>query len=176
MKQIHNSLAFLYGEDRAPHLNERVQSLINSYRKRIPVYNRSLTERDAMLITYGDQVLAPDKKPLQTLGEFCQQQLKGVVSGIHLLPFYPWTSDDGFSVTDYRQIDPALGDWDDVISMQAHFRLMFDGVINHISAQSAWLQRFLQDDPRYRDYFITVEGNPDLSQVVRPRVHRRSKV
>jgi len=169
MKQIHNSLAFLYGENRAAHLNARVQFLIDSYRKRIPVYNRSLTERDAMLITYGDQVQASDKKPLLILSEFCQQYLKDVVSGIHILPFYPWTSDDGFSVTDYRQIDPALGDWDNVISMQDHFRLMFDGVINHISTQSAWFQRFLQDDPRYRDYFITIDGTPDLSQVVRPR-------
>jgi sucrose phosphorylase len=50
-----------------------------------------------------------------------------------------------------------------------HFRLMFDGVINHISAQSEWFKAFLQDDPKYRDYFIAVEGNPDLWQVVRPR-------
>jgi len=94
--------------------------------------------------------------------------LTDIVRGIHILPFYPWTSDDGFSVVDYRQIDPALGDWDDVSAMQ-NFRLMFDAVINHISSQSEWFQRFLQDDSRYCDYFITVEGEPNLSQVVRPR-------
>ncbi|MBK9601595.1 MAG: hypothetical protein IPO36_07080 [Anaerolineales bacterium] len=90
------------------------------------------------------------------------------ISGIHILPFYPWTSDDGFSVVDYRQIDPALGNWNDVSAMQ-NFRLMFDGVINHISSQSEWFQGFLHDDSNYRDYFITVEGDPNLSQVVRPR-------
>jgi sucrose phosphorylase len=46
---------------------------------------------------------------------------------------------------------------------------MFDGVINHISAQSEWFQAFLHADPKYRDYFIVVSGEPDLSQVVRPR-------
>ncbi|HMD81668.1 MAG TPA: alpha-amylase family glycosyl hydrolase, partial [Anaerolineales bacterium] len=92
-----------------------------------------------------------------------------VVKGIHILPFYPWTSDDGFSVVDYRKVDPALGDWKHISAMQSHFRLMFDGVINHISSQSEWFKAFLNDDPRYRDYFVVIEGSPDPSQVVRPR-------
>ncbi len=121
-----------------------------------------------MLITYGDQVQAPNEKPLQTLKAFCDSHLPGVLNSIHILPFYPWTSDDGFSVMDYRQIDPVLGTWDDVSSMQ-NFRLMFDGVINHISSQSDWFQKFLQDDLLYKDYFIVINGEPDLSQVVRPR-------
>jgi sucrose phosphorylase len=123
----------------------------------------------AILITYGDQLREPDRAPLRTLAEFCDEQLRGVVSGIHLLPFYPYSSDDGFSVIDYQQVDPALGTWDDVARIGQHFRLMFDGVINHISAQSEWFKAFLRDDPKYRDYFIAVEGDPDLSQVVRPR-------
>jgi sucrose phosphorylase len=127
-----------------------------------------LTERDSFLITYGDQVQAQDEKPLRTLKKFCDKYLTDVIGGIHILPFYPWTSDDGFSVVDYRQINPAIGDWDDVSAPQ-NFRLMFDAVINHISSQSEWFQKFLQNDPRYREYFITVEGEPDLSKVVRPR-------
>lgn len=161
-------LAFLYGEANALPTLARVENLLAVYRARIPAKNAALTERDALLITYGDQVQAPDEKPLRTLTKVCDQYLTGALSGIHILPFYPWTSDDGFSVVDYRQIDPALGDWDDISAMQ-NFRLMFDGVINHISSQSEWFHRFLQDDPHYKDYFITVDGNPDLSQVVRPR-------
>jgi glucosylglycerate phosphorylase len=49
------------------------------------------------------------------------------------------------------------------------FRLMFDGVINHMSAQGEWFRKFLQDEEPYKDYFVTVEGTPDLSHVVRPR-------
>ena len=161
-------LTFLYGENDSTRLLELTHSLLNNYRTRIEPRDGKSTERDSILITYGDQIQTPAERPLQTLRKFCKTHLTDIVSGIHILPFYPWTSDDGFSVVDYRQTDPSLGNWDDVSSMQS-FRLMFDGVINHISAQSAWFQGFLRDDPHYRDYFITVEGDPDLSKVVRPR-------
>ncbi|MBI5962070.1 MAG: sugar phosphorylase [Chloroflexi bacterium] len=169
MTKLLNHLTFLYGKEKAPQLYERAQQLVDGYRASITTRDDELTERDSILITYGDQVQAPNEKPLQTLNKFCKQYLTGVVSGIHILPFYPWTSDDGFSVVDYRKVDSSLGDWDDVSSMQDSFRLMFDGVINHISAQSDWFQGFLKDDPHYRDTFIVIEGSPDLSQVVRPR-------
>ncbi|NOH01291.1 MAG: sugar phosphorylase [Chloroflexi bacterium] len=168
MKELFSHLTFLYGEHAAARPLERIQNLLDGYRARIQLRDGGLSERDSVLITYGDQVRSPNEKPLQTLKKFCDEYLTGVVSGIHLLPFYPWTSDDGFSVVDYRRIDPAFGDWDDVSAMR-NFRLMFDGVINHISSQSEWFQKFLQDDSHYKDYFITVEGEPDLSQVVRPR-------
>ena len=162
-------LTFLYGVERAPQILARVEKLLAGYRVRIQPRSGELTERDSILITYGDQVQSQNEKPLQTLNTFCKKYLNGVVSGIHILPFYPWTSDDGFSVVDYRQIDPALGAWEDVSAMQGHFRLMFDGVINHISSQSEWFQKFLNDEVRYREYFIIVEGEPDLTQVIRPR-------
>lgn len=169
MTNLLSHLIFLYGVARARQLLARVEQLLAEYRTRIKPRDGTLTERDSLLITYGDQVQALNEKPLQTLNKFCAQHLTNIVSGIHILPFYPWTSDDGFSVVDYRQIDSTLGDWDDISAMQRHFRLMFDGVINHISAESEWFKGFLRDDPRYRDYFITVTGDPDLSQVVRPR-------
>jgi sucrose phosphorylase len=165
---IQDQLTFLYGGNISARLFEQTQTVLNQYRTRIKPRNGTLTERDAMLITYGDQVQAQNEMPLQTLKTFCDKYLTDVLSSIHILPFYPWTSDDGFSVIDYRQIDPNLGSWDDVSSLQ-NFRLMFDGVINHISSQSEWFKGLLHDDPIYRDYFITIEGEPDLSQVVRPR-------
>jgi glucosylglycerate phosphorylase len=169
MANLSAHLAFLYGADEVPQLIPRVEKLIAEYRDRIPVREDRLTERDSILITYSDQVQVRGEKPLQTLSAFCKQHLKGVINGIHILPFYPWTSDDGFSVVDYRMVDSSLGNWEDISSMQNHFRLMFDGVINHISAQSEWFKAFLRDDAYYRDYFIVVEGTPDLSQVIRPR-------
>ena len=171
MKKPPDHLTFLYGEDIASQLYERAQKIIGGYRARTHSAARDgeLTERDSMLITYGDQVQSPDEKPLETLNAFCTQYLAGITGGIHILPFYPWTSDDGFSVVDYRKVDSNLGDWDDISSMQDHFRLMFDGVINHISSKSEWFNGFLRDDPHYCDYFIAVDGSPDLSQVVRPR-------
>ncbi|MFZ5883392.1 MAG: sugar phosphorylase [Chloroflexota bacterium] len=164
------TLRELYGDELAPAVSERLRELINRYRGRIPKPEKSsLTERDALLITYGDQIWERGKAPLQTLAEFCEMHLRGVVSGIHILPFYPSSSDDGFSVKDYRAVDPALGDWNDIARLGKSFRLMFDGVINHASAQGEWFQKFLRGEEPYRDYFITVKGEPDLSQVVRPR-------
>jgi sucrose phosphorylase len=164
-------LAFLYGEPQARSLAPRLDALITRTAPAIAAAPRPLTQQDAILITYGDQVRDPNGAipPLRVLASFVEAHLDGLLSAIHLLPFYPSTSDDGFSVVDYRRIDPDLGTWEDVARIGRRFDLMFDAVINHISAQSDWFRRFLQDDPLYRNYFISVEGNPDLSSVVRPR-------
>jgi len=129
----------------------------------------ALSERDVLLIAYADQLREDAAAPLQTLASFCDKWLGGVVSGVHLLPFYPWTSDDGFAVKDYFAVEPAYGTWEDIAAFHARFDLMFDAVFNHLSAQGDWFQRFLRDEPEFRDFFVTVKGDPDLSQVVRPR-------
>jgi sucrose phosphorylase len=46
---------------------------------------------------------------------------------------------------------------------------MFDLVINHVSRESLWFQRFLTGDPAYAEWFIIVEPGTDLSSVFRPR-------
>ena len=163
-------LITLYGEETAARVVPRLHHLIEHHRGRIPpLAETSLSERDALLITYADQVREPGQSHLKTLADFCKAHLAGVVSGIHILPFYPSSSDDGFSVKDYRAVDPALGDWTDIEMLGGSFRLMFDGVINHASVQGPWFQAFLRDQKPYRDYFLTVAGAPGLSLVTRPR-------
>jgi glucosylglycerate phosphorylase len=168
---ISEHLILLYGPHRGRVAADRIRRLINQYRSIITQHpSRNIfSQRDAMLITYGDQLRASNESPLHTLTDFCKQHLSGLLNGIHVLPFFPSSSDDGFSVIDYARVDPQLGSWDDIDRLSQHFRLMFDAVINHISAESVWFKKFLQDDPKYQDYFIVVDGNPDLSQVVRPR-------
>lgn len=169
-ERIRTLLAKLYGEEVSATLSERLARLAGQYRsRRAQSEATALSERDAILIAYPDQVQETDRAPLQTLTEFCMNHLQDAVSGIHILPFYPWSSDDGFSVIDYREVDPRYGSWDDIRALGAHFDLMFDAVINHISVQSAWFQGFLKGEQAYQAYFIRVEGNPDLSLVVRPR-------
>lgn len=168
-------LAALYGDAVAAAVQRRCDDLLARWRARLPGASHpahaptTLTEHDALLITYADQVTTPHEAPLHTLGDFARVHLSGVVTGIHVLPFYPWSSDDGFAVKDFHAVDPAYGTWDDVRRLGAGFDLMFDAVFNHLSAQSGWFAKFLANDPAYRDYFVTVEGDPDLSQVVRPR-------
>ena len=154
----------------AAEIAPRLQAIIESYRGRIPPPAQTgLTSADAFLITYPDQLSHPGKMPLSVLGEFCRKHLGHVISTIHLLPFYPYSSDDGFSVIDFRQVNPAFGGWQDVNSLSGDFRMMFDAVINHVSQKSAWFEAFLKDDPRRAETFIVIKGNPDLSRVVRPR-------
>lgn len=173
LSTIHTHLIELYGQTTGSEAFERLRAVLNHYRGLLASHrtaeNDVLSERDSVLITYADQLSELHTSPLQTLTRFCEQYLSGLVSSVHLLPFFPYSSDDGFSVIDYRVIDPAFGSWEDVSALGRNFRLMFDAVINHASVHHEWFQAFLKGDPKYQDYFIVVEGNSDLSQVVRPR-------
>ena len=163
-------LTRIYGVDVATQVAPQLCSLVERYRGRIPSPPvTSLTEKDSILITYGNQVFEPGKPPLQSLSEFCESHIHGMISGIHLLPFFPSSSDDGFSVKDYRAVNPAFGSWGDIDRTSHSFRLMIDGVINHTSTQGEWFQAFLRGEAPYCDYYLTVDGDPDLSKVVRPR-------
>lgn len=128
-----------------------------------------LSEHDVILITYGDMVKRQGESPLATLHDFLKATVYPAVNGVHILPFFPYSSDDGFSVIDYYKVNPDFGNWDDVRALGRDFNLMFDAVINHISAQSDWFQRFLQWEAPYRDYFMVIAPGTDLSEVVRPR-------
>ena len=169
-KQIRDHLSFLYGEQVSGSLLDRLRTLLQSY---YPVIQRpessELSEKDIVLITYADQLTSPDEPPLKTLEAFLSEYLTDLVTTIHILPFYPYSSDDGFSVIDYRQVNPAFGDWSHIQEMREKFKLMFDAVINHISAKSDWFQGFLRNEPPYNEYFITVDPETDLSSIVRPR-------
>ncbi|HEX9332190.1 MAG TPA: sugar phosphorylase, partial [Anaerolineales bacterium] len=128
-----------------------------------------LNQRDTILITYPDQVQEAGKHPLAVLADVCERFMMDTITGIHILPFYPWTSDDGFSVVDYREVDTHYGDWSDIAKLGNHFRLMFDAVINHVSISSNWFQSMLAGVSHYRDYFVVPKESDDLTHVVRPR-------
>ena len=172
LSTVHSHLVALYGQSLGDDTFSRLRAIIDGYRN-LPAFRQKadslLSEGDSVLITYGDQLSEPNKFPLETLTRFGAQHLAGLVSTIHILPFYPYSSDDGFSVIDYRAVNPQLGNWEHISPLSQNFRLMFDAVINHASVQHEWFQAFLRDDPHYRKYFVVVEGTPDLSQVVRPR-------
>ena len=176
-EQIRDHLSFVYGPALAPTIYEEIQRRLETFRQRHPELTvataaaQRLTETDSVLITYGDQIQSADASALQNLAKFLNEHLKNVVSAVHILPFYPYSSDDGFSVIDYTAVDPALGSWADVGLIKDNFRLMVDAVINHISAKSDWFQAFLRGDPAYQAYFISQAPNTDLSSVTRPRTH-----
>ncbi len=174
--RIAEHLGLLYGEEQAVVVLPKLLALLGDFSTRHPELRENvvaaherLTERDAILITYGDQVVEPGKPTLETLAEVLETYAKGAITGVHILPFFPYSSDDGFSVIDYGQVNPDLGDWSAIVRLGQSFRLMFDAVINHISRQSAWFQAFVAGDPAFSEAFIVVEPGTDLTQVVRPR-------
>jgi glucosylglycerate phosphorylase len=166
---IKERLEILYSKDDAPKAYEGVKKLIKKYKARIDSSVYHLSEKDTILITYGDQLQCINEAPLETLKNFLDNHLKGVINSVHILPFYPYSSDDGFSVINYSEVDPKLGSWREVENISQHYRLMVDGVINHISQYSDWFKAYLARDEEYKNFFWDVDPSEDLSMVVRPR-------
>ncbi len=170
---IFDDLRFIYGRETAkqvlPAFMKRLATLqqIAAERGIIP---HELDQRDAILITYGD-IIRPDDEstPLQGLYTFIHQFIKDSVNTIHLLPFCPYSSDDGFSVIDYREINQELGSWDDVQHIGSEHHLMFDLVANHVSRKSRWFAEFLAGKRPFDGFFHEVDPDEDLSSVFRPR-------
>ena len=131
--------------------------------------NTLWSQRDAMVITYGNSIQDGSHKPLDLLRDFLTKHLQGVVNGVHILPFFPFTSDDGFAVTDYRKVDPQLGDWPDISRIGGEFALMSDLVLNHVSSQGVWFNAYRQGQEPYDKFFFEGAPEDDLSSVVRPR-------
>ena len=173
-QQMLEDLKFLYGEETAEHWLNVLLEKLDQFREKHPdlgktLTNARLTHQDAIMITYGDMVNREGKKPLQVLTEFARKRLFGLINTIHILPFFPFSSDDGFSVIDYKQVNPAWGDWSDINKLTHSFDLMVDVVVNHISQHSEWFKGFRAGEEAYQDYFITVDPETDLSAVFRPR-------
>ncbi|ATG49179.1 sugar phosphorylase [Celeribacter ethanolicus] len=137
-------------------------------RARVPG-NSLWNETDTLVITYGNSLIDGQHKPLDLLYDFLNRYLKGTVHGVHILPFFPFTSDDGFAVTDYRQVNSQLGDWADIQRIGGEFRLMSDLVLNHVSSMSTWFTEYRQGHEPYDKFFVEASPEDDLSMVTRPR-------
>lgn len=132
------------------------------------------TEEDIVAITYGDLIDSPNTHPLRALSIIFENLFRGVFNTVHILPFYPYSSDRGFSVIDYETVDPKLGRWEDIERLGDEYRLMFDGVINHVSSKSEWFREFLARNPNFEDFFVSFESPQAISEehlrmILRPR-------
>jgi glycosidase len=166
MKRI---LQRIYGEREGESAYERIIPLIEKFPVQQSDKEGYFSQEDVVLITYADSLLGRGQVPLVTLHDFANTYLKDAISTIHFLPFFPWSSDDGFSVMDFFSINPELGSWEDVVSIGRDFQLMFDYVVNHFSSQSEWFENYLAGKEGYLDFAMEVDPSTDLSQVTRPR-------
>ena len=164
-------LTGLYGSETAAGYSKKIEEKIKAFQqKRLLQISFQLNQRDAMLITYGDMTDGtPELNPLRTLNKFLLEYAREIISTVHILPFFPYSSDDGFSVINYRKVNPDLGSWEDIEIFADHFRLAFDTVFNHISRESDWFHGFLRGEKKYSDWFIEPGKDFDSSRVFRPR-------
>ncbi|PNC13000.1 sugar phosphorylase [Enterobacter cloacae] len=168
--KIKKLINHIYGESFSDaHLNVLLTKLEQAADNITEKRKSGWDEKDVVLITYADQFSAKGEDALPVFTRFYNQWLSRTFSHVHLLPFYPWSSDDGFSVIDYHNVAPETGTWQDVAELKQSASLMFDFVCNHMSAKSEWFAHYLAQKPGYEDFFISVDPETDLSAVTRPR-------
>ncbi|MCG8412946.1 MAG: alpha-amylase family glycosyl hydrolase [Pseudomonadales bacterium] len=170
-RRILEHLAVIYPEQANAPLAKELQAEISMGRnaqRPLPHHN-NWDERDTILITYGNTVLRDNTLPLHSLHEFLNKHLKDCIETVHILPFFPFSSDDGFAVMDYLSVNPALGDWEDIEAISKDYKLMADLVINHMSSRSLWFDNFKKQVDPGKDYFVEANPTLDYSAVVRPR-------
>ncbi|MGJ8697421.1 MAG: sugar phosphorylase [Verrucomicrobiaceae bacterium] len=170
LDRVDHHLVSIYGEGDHGVLRDQLvdaMSLREHFYEPVPFANH-WSEKDVTVITYGDSILGEDA-PLRVLKGFLDRHLGGVLSTVHVLPYFPWTSDDGFAVSDYLTVNPPLGDWGDIEALAQDYRLMSDLVVNHCSGSHEWFAQYQRGEEPGVSYFVEVSPEEDLSQVVRPR-------
>ena len=182
LQRLGERLAFLYGADAARQFLPELERICQVHCAHKPASWAQMektvdpaerfTEKDIILITYGDLIRGDGNSPLAILADFCDRYLEGNINILHILPFFPYSSDRGFSVIDFTEVDPRLGTWEDIWKLEKHYRLMFDGVFNHVSSRSRWFQEFRNSNPYYRDFFIAFDSPDELSLEQRAAIFR----
>jgi glycosidase len=170
-QRIEDRLTGLYGEAVGSATARRILRVLETHRqlRRRCVDGPLWTHRDVVLISYGDSIQSPQQPPLQTLRSFLKRYLPDAFSMLHLLPFFPWSSDGGFAVTDYRAVNPQLGNWEDIAALEDSFDLVFDLVLNHCSRENLWFIDYIAGQEPACNYFIEMDPADNLSMVTRPR-------
>ena len=181
-ERIFSRMSFIYGEAAARANMPELERILEVYYAHKPEEmirkeqgldpEERFTEKDVILITYGDLLRGEERSPLSSLARFCDTYLEGTINTLHILPFFPYSSDRGFAIVDFETVDPRLGTWDDIEDLEGRYQLMFDGVINHVSSKSRWFQEFLDGNPYYWDFFISFTSPDDLTSEQRRMIFR----
>ena len=155
----------IYG-DRADRTVDELASLVEAHRAEDLGSGRPT----AWLIAYPDHIQGSGSS-LAELGAFADARLPAEFEGLHILPCFPSSSDEGFAVMDYHEIDPAFGTWADIEELARHRHVMLDAILNHASARGRWFSAWRSGDPQFAGFFRTEDPETDLSAVVRARQH-----
>ncbi len=183
-KSVQSKLIYLYGEEKGKATFGKIERKMRVFSKKKPKKLKykdrnftpldRFTQKDVVLITYPDSIFEKDILPLKTLNKFSKKYLKDTINTIHILPFYPYSSDRGFSVSNYKKVNKKFGKWEDVRNLSNDFNMMFDAVFNHVSVKSSWFKKYLRENLLYENHFISFEhkneiSREDMKKITRPR-------
>lgn len=182
-EKILKRLAFLYGPAAADEWINELIRVVRVHQAHGPAEGEGapqtrpeawFDEKDMILIAYADMVQDGDGKPLKALASVLKaMHRRDVAFGtIHILPFYPSTSDRGFAVTDFNQVDPRFGTWEDIGEIGESHKLMFDAVLNHASSKSPAFVEMLSGNPDYAEFAVTFRSPGELTGEQRAMIRR----
>ena len=106
------------------------------------------------------------------MNDFLKTFLKNTINIVHILPFYPSSSDGGFAVTDFFKTDSKHGNWNDLKKISKNFQIMADVVLNHASSQSKWFENFINNSGVGKDFFLSFDKDINTKNVIRARSHK----
>jgi len=182
LKRMAGRMEYLYGSEEAARTLPELKRILKVHHAHKPPElvadetqldpEERFTERDLVLITYGDSIKGERGETIKAMHEFVQSCNLASVNTIHMLPFFPYSSDRGFAVVDFSAVDPKMGTWDAVRALGADYDLMFDAVFNHASSRSELFRGFLRGDPAYKDFFTAYESPDDLTPDQRSKIFR----
>ena len=100
------------------------------------------------------------------------------ISYVHFMPCLlprPGDSDGGYSVMDYRRINPAYGtmsDFEETVGMlhDRDMSLCVDMVLNHTAKEHEWAEKARAGDPKYQDYYLMFDDDAVPKQYERTLV------
>ena len=173
---IFKKLLFIYRNEKKrfniKYYSDLILELIKTFQKDYKFKKEIISEKTLLLISYGDNLKNKNEVPLKTLKNFFEKNLKNCFEILHILPFYPSSSDGGFSVTDHKNVNKELGTWHDIRSLSNHASIMADLILNHSSIKGKWFNLFIKEKEDYKNFFFTIDDNFDFSKVIRPRDHK----
>ena len=154
---------------------DQIIQIIRNFNKKNPKRKKNVSEKTSLIICYGDSIYSNKKNSISLFRIFFKKKLKNYFNTIHFLPFYPSSSDSGFSVKDHYKIENKLGNWSDIKKISKSNDIMADMVINHSSARGLWFRNFLKNKKPGKNYFLKIDSKFDTSKVIRPRDHKLLK-
>lgn len=125
------------------------------------------------LICYPNRI----GKNLKDLESVLNNQLSDAIGGVHILPFYPSNADGGFSPLTHKEVDPAIGNWNDIERIAQRFDLCCDLTVNHISDQSAEFLDFVRHGAAsvHAPLFVDVDALGDITPADLAKIHIRKE-